>query len=119
MYGSRGVQELTSDYLFRRTRNSVISRDSWAPIYIIVLINFYELIQSNNNNYILIAHLYYSIPPFVFFFNPTIQLKKIMRYDGYYVGYQIKSNYGYEVNIDFKSYFKQNNEFCAINNNRL
>ena len=80
---------------------------------------YFDSYEQMVGNYYRLQNRYYSIPPFVFFFNPTIQLKKIMRYDGYYVGYQIKSNYGYEVNIDFKSYFKQNNEFCAINNNRL
>ena len=48
---------------------------------------------------------YSSRPPFVFFFNPTIQLqqfKNIFRII-FYVGYKIKNDDGKWVSIDFKS----------------
>ena len=47
---------------------------------------------------------YSSRPPFVFFFNPTIQLEQYTKYGlDYYVGYRIMGDDGEWVGIDFKS----------------
>ena len=47
--------------------------------------------------------MYSSRPPFVFFFNPTIQLQQFTKYGRYHVGYRIMGDDGEWVSIDFKS----------------
>ena len=45
---------------------------------------------------------YSSRPPFVFFFNPTIQLQQFTYGAMYYVGYRIQGDDGVKVSTDFK-----------------
>ena len=60
--------------------------------------------QMSEENYDRLKKRYSSRPPFVFFFNPTIQLQQFTDwFGGYYVGYRIKRNGGLMVSIDFKS----------------
>ena len=47
--------------------------------------------------------MYSSRPPFVFFFNPTIQLQEIIEGSYYYVGYAIKGDDGEWVSNDYRS----------------
>ena len=49
-------------------------------------------------------HLYDSRPPFVFFFNPTLQLQQINYGVMHYVGYWIKRDDGEWVSIDYKTF---------------
>ena len=70
-----------------------------------------------NNQYNLVSKRSSSRPPFVFFFNPTIQLQQFTKSGfNYYVGYRIKRDDGIWVGIDFNSLLKQNNEFCTMHN---
>ena len=61
-----------------------------------------ELNQISEEAYDRLKERYSSRPPFVFFFNPTIQLEQITYVNAYYVGYRIERNDGKYVSIDFK-----------------
>ena len=63
---------------------------------------FSEDRQMSVETYDRLKKRYSSRPPFVFFFNPTIQSEQIISPFSYYVGYAIKRN-GFTVSIDFKS----------------
>ena len=63
-----------------------------------------SIIHNINYNKNSISHLYSSRPPFVFFFNPTIQLQQFTEYGCvYHVGYGIKNDDDELVSIDFES----------------
>ena len=66
---------------------------------------FYEDEQMSEEAYDRLKKRYSSRPPFVFFFNPTIQLQQFTNKYGYRycVGYRIKNDDGEWVSIDFKS----------------
>ena len=65
---------------------------------------FSEAEQMSEEVYDRLKKRYESRPPFVFFFNPTIQLQQFAELGiRYSVGYRIKNNYGVNVSIDFKS----------------
>ena len=61
--------------------------------------------QMSEEEYDRLKERYSSSPPFVFFFNPTIQLQQFIEYFGsmYCVEYRIKNDNGNWVSIDFKS----------------
>ena len=65
---------------------------------------FSEVQKMSKRAYDRLKKRYSSRPPFVFFFNPTIQLEQYIEYYGktYCVGYRIKND-GEWVSIDFKS----------------
>ena len=58
--------------------------------------------QMSEEDYDRLKERYSSRPPFVFLFNPTIQLQQIVYRNGYYVGYAIKEDNDKWVSIDFK-----------------
>ena len=64
---------------------------------------FTEDDQFSEEDYDRLKKRYSSRPPFVFFFNPTIQLEHFNYGYCYYVGYRIKNDDGEWVSIDFKS----------------
>ena len=65
---------------------------------------FSEYYQMSEEAYDRLKKRYSSRPPFVFFFNPTIQLQQFTESDYIYsVGYRIKNDDDEWVNIDFKS----------------
>ena len=57
----------------------------------------------SEETYARLEERYESRPPFVFFFNPTIQLQQYRLLDGYYVGYEIKRDDKW-VSIDYKTF---------------
>ena len=65
---------------------------------------FHEDHQMSEETYDILKERYSSRPPFVFFFNPTIQLEQFTKYGyGYCVGYTIENDNSKWVSIDFKS----------------
>ena len=65
---------------------------------------FKKSCQMSEEAYDRLKKRYSSRPPFVFFFNPTIQLQQFTKYGWfYYVGYRIKNDDDEWVSIDFKS----------------
>ena len=64
---------------------------------------FVEDEQMSEEAYDRLKKRYSSRPPFVFFFNPTIQLEQFTYGFDYYVGYRIKNDDDKWVSIDFKS----------------
>ena len=63
-------------------------------------------------------HLYDSRPPFVFFFNPTLQLQQINCGAMHYVGYRIERDDGEWVSIDYKTFKVQYLMLCIMHNSR-
>ena len=63
---------------------------------------FSQRFQMSEEDYDRLKKRYSSRPPFVFLFNPDIQLEQFIDYNGdtYNVGYRIKDKW---VSIDFKS----------------
>ena len=65
--------------------------------------DFTEDDQMSEEAYDRLKERYCSRPPFVFFFNPTIQLEQFTEHGLNYVGYAIKRDKGFMVSINFKS----------------
>ena len=94
--------EVTKMFNILQTREfyNKIFKKAWEDEGLI----FYEDDKISEETFNRLKKRYSSRPPFVFFFNPTIQLEKITQYGfDYYVGYEIKRDDGRLVSIDFES----------------